>query len=92
MIHVTLYFAPDHVPAAMNALKTLFKEAWQEPQLDFCQVVQSADEPGVVRIQEAWNASRRYLDEVSRRFTKKDFCFVRKEVGFRIWFGNVCVD
>ncbi|KEF57395.1 uncharacterized protein A1O9_05312 [Exophiala aquamarina CBS 119918] len=64
MIHVTLYFAPENVPIALEACKALFEEAWKEPQLDFCQVVQHVDEPGIIRIQEAWNASRKYLDEV----------------------------
>jgi hypothetical protein len=64
MIHVTLYFAPENVPIALEACRALFTEAWKEPQLDFCQIVQSAEEPGVIRIQEAWNVTRKYLDEV----------------------------
>lgn len=71
MIHVTLYFAPENVPIALKACKALFEEAWKEPQLDFCQIVQNADEPGIIRIQEAWNTSRKYLDEVTKhRFLK----------------------
>ncbi|KIW74459.1 hypothetical protein Z517_12399 [Fonsecaea pedrosoi CBS 271.37] len=64
IIHVTLFFAPEHAPLALDACRTLFSEAWKDPRLDFCQVVQDADEPGTIRIQEEWNASRRYLDEV----------------------------
>lgn len=64
MIHVTLYFAPENIPIALKACRALFDEAWEEPGLDFCQIVQSADEPGIIRIQEAWNASRKYLEEV----------------------------
>ncbi|KIW94784.1 uncharacterized protein Z519_04761 [Cladophialophora bantiana CBS 173.52] len=64
MIHVTLYFAPEHVPVALEACRSLFEEAWQDPRLDFCQIVQDADEPGTIRIQEAWNGSRKYLEEV----------------------------
>lgn len=73
MIHVTLYFAPENVPIALKACKDLFEEAWKEPQLDFCQVVQSADEPGIIRIQEAWNASRNYLDEVTNHKRAETF-------------------
>lgn len=64
MIHVTLYFAPENIPTALKACRALFDEAWKEPQLDFCQIVQNVDEPGILRIQEAWNASRKYLEEV----------------------------
>jgi hypothetical protein len=64
MIHVTLYFAPENVPIALEACRALFTEAWKEPRLDFCQIIQSAEEPGVIRIQEAWNVTRKYLDEV----------------------------
>ena len=71
MIHVTLYFAPENMPIALKACRALFDEAWKEPQLDFCQIVQSADEPGVIRIQEAWNASRKHLEEVRNRICLK---------------------
>ncbi|EXJ70981.1 uncharacterized protein A1O5_05974 [Cladophialophora psammophila CBS 110553] len=64
MIHVTLYFAPEDVPVALEACRTLFEEAWKDPRLDFCQIVQDANEAGTIRIQEAWNASRKYLEEV----------------------------
>ncbi|KIX94580.1 uncharacterized protein Z520_09626 [Fonsecaea multimorphosa CBS 102226] len=64
MIHVNLYFAPEHVPVALEACKTLFEEIWKDPRVDFCQIVQDANEPGTIRIQEAWNASRQYLEEV----------------------------
>jgi hypothetical protein len=64
MIHVTIHVAPENVPVVLEACRVLFKQIWKEPQHDFCQIVQSADEPGVVVIQEAWNATRQYLDEV----------------------------
>lgn len=64
MIHVTLYFAPENVPAALKACRDLFDAAWKEPELDFCQIIQNADEPGIIRIQEEWNATRKHLDEV----------------------------
>ena len=96
MIHVTLYFAPESVPIALEALRRLFVEAWQEPQLEFCQVVQSAEEPGVVRIQEAWNATRKYLDEV-RHSRHADVPFsgptpslslLRREADFKAFRSN----
>jgi hypothetical protein len=71
MIHVTLYFAPENVPIALKACNALFEDAWKEPQLDFCQIVQNADEPGIIRIQEAWNTSRKYLDEVTNHSFSK---------------------
>ncbi|OAP55546.1 hypothetical protein AYL99_10519 [Fonsecaea erecta] len=64
MIHVTLWFAPENVPIALEACRKLFAEAWKDPRLDFCQIVRDANDPGVIRIQEEWNASRQYLDEV----------------------------
>ena len=72
MIHVTLYFTPEDIPVALKALNAVFEEAWKDPRLDFCQVIQHADEPGVIRIQEAWNASRKYLEEVTNQYSVKE--------------------
>jgi hypothetical protein len=59
LIHVTLYLAPMNVPFALKAYRALCGEAWEEPQWDFCQIVQNMDEPGIIRLQEACGASRK---------------------------------
>lgn len=64
MVHVTLTVQPEDMPILLENLRILFESVYKEPECQFVEVILNTDNPGVVVIQEAWQADREWLMKV----------------------------
>ena len=64
---VTLYIAPEHREAFLEALHGLLPQARQEPGCHFVHAHEVADEPGTFVLLEHWRDLEEYRDEVLQK-------------------------
>ncbi|KAF2868754.1 Afadin and alpha-actinin-binding-domain-containing protein [Massariosphaeria phaeospora] len=60
-LHVKITIAPENVQKFLDAAEVAFGLLADEPELTFFQMYQSADEPGVFKWVENWNATREWF-------------------------------
>jgi hypothetical protein len=63
-IHVSITVAPENVEKFLDALKPVYDAVVAEPNCTLFQVFHKAEEPGVFRFVENWNATVDWLVNV----------------------------
>ncbi|KAF2189254.1 hypothetical protein K469DRAFT_683683 [Zopfia rhizophila CBS 207.26] len=69
-LHVKITMAPENAKAFLEALNPVYDAVVAEPENTFFEVYQSAEEPGVFKFVENWNATREWMVNVQ---LKKDY-------------------